>query len=327
LNLILLAEGGAKTLWDPTIKGILVTVCAVGLFCGSAYLLLATNLGARLGFLISWTALFGFLCILTTLWLMTDQPLSTLKGRDAKWVPVQVVTNLKDAKIAVIRDPNNARINVNHQFDKQLAPVQQQVESVLNGTVTAKEITAQLQTKDPAKLNTILDLVATITGDDATVKANMESAIVTPGPGSTLPPLRPVPGFSSPFTQATDELSLPSATRFYAGDKHDLNPLRLQFEHSPLYATSEFCTTATLPNIFPNPPQSPVCAPGTTKIMIFTRDLGSTKLRPFGAWCMAIIGFLLGLFLLSQREKNEKARLAAATKASEPTPARVPVNA
>ena len=46
-------------------------ICAVGLFCGSVYLLLGTNLGARLGFLVAAAGLTGFLVLLTTLWLTT----------------------------------------------------------------------------------------------------------------------------------------------------------------------------------------------------------------------------------------------------------------
>jgi len=39
--------------WDPFIRGIIVVLIGVGVLCGSVYLLLLTNLGARLGFLIS----------------------------------------------------------------------------------------------------------------------------------------------------------------------------------------------------------------------------------------------------------------------------------
>ena len=50
--LVLAAEGiKDRDLWYPTILGVLVVLSAVSLFCGSVYLLLATNLGARLGFL------------------------------------------------------------------------------------------------------------------------------------------------------------------------------------------------------------------------------------------------------------------------------------
>ena len=64
--LITAAEGPANpNLWNPTILGVLVTLSAIGLFCGSAYLLLATNLGGRLGFLVSFASLTGFMVLLS----------------------------------------------------------------------------------------------------------------------------------------------------------------------------------------------------------------------------------------------------------------------
>ena len=81
---LMLAKEG-KTLWDPTIVGILAPVAGVFLFCGSVYLLLSTNLGARLGFLVSAAALSGFMVLLSTLWLTTSTPLESPKGRTAAW--------------------------------------------------------------------------------------------------------------------------------------------------------------------------------------------------------------------------------------------------
>ena len=49
-TLVLAQEQIDKTLWYPTILGILVVVAGIVLFCGSVYLLLGTNLGARLGY-------------------------------------------------------------------------------------------------------------------------------------------------------------------------------------------------------------------------------------------------------------------------------------
>ena len=93
-----------KTIWYPTILGILVVVFAIVLFCGSVYLLLATNLGARLGFLIAFTGLMGFMVILTSLWVTTSSPLNTLKGRIPSWKAEEVVKDLKTAKTAEVRD-------------------------------------------------------------------------------------------------------------------------------------------------------------------------------------------------------------------------------
>ena len=74
----------------------------IGLFCGSIYLLLGTNLGARLGFLVAFTGLMGFMVILTPLWITTASPLNTLKGRIPQWKVQQVVTDLDKAKIAAV---------------------------------------------------------------------------------------------------------------------------------------------------------------------------------------------------------------------------------
>lgn len=95
--MILASELTHKGLWYPTILGVLVVVAAVVLFCGSVYLLLGTNLGARLGFLVAFTGLMGFLVILSLLWCTTASPLNTLKGRIPQWKVQQVVGNLDKA--------------------------------------------------------------------------------------------------------------------------------------------------------------------------------------------------------------------------------------
>ena len=100
---ILAAEVLPKGLWYPTILGVLVVLAAIGLFVGSVYLLLGTNLGARLGFLVTFTCLAGFMAILSSLWLTTASPLNTFKGRIKSWSVSQVVTDLGDARIAAVR--------------------------------------------------------------------------------------------------------------------------------------------------------------------------------------------------------------------------------
>jgi hypothetical protein len=103
MHLALILAAG-KTLWDPTIIGILAPVAGVFLFCGSAYLLLSTNLGARLGFLVAAAALTGFMVILSTLWLTTSTPLESPKGRAASWKAVEIDNSFADAKIPAVRD-------------------------------------------------------------------------------------------------------------------------------------------------------------------------------------------------------------------------------
>jgi len=101
-----ITEGPAHpNLWNPTILGVLVVLSAIGLFCGSAYLLLATNLGGRLGFLVAFASLTGFLVLLTTLWWTSgNSGIDPPHGKSPSWSVVDVVSSPSDSKIAAVRD-------------------------------------------------------------------------------------------------------------------------------------------------------------------------------------------------------------------------------
>ena len=111
MNPVLANELLEKTLWYPTILGVLVVVCAIILFCGSIYLLLATNLGARLGFLVAFTGLMGFMVILSLLWCTTASPLNTIKGRIPQWRVQEVIQTPKT--------PDNSSIEAVHGIQKK----------------------------------------------------------------------------------------------------------------------------------------------------------------------------------------------------------------
>src|SRR6266576_4653951 len=103
--LMLAQEGGAKTIWNPTILGVLVVLSAIGLFCGSAYLLLATNLGARLGFLVAFASLTGFMVLLTSLWWTSgNSGIDPPHGKSPSWKVVEVVNDPQESKIAAVHN-------------------------------------------------------------------------------------------------------------------------------------------------------------------------------------------------------------------------------
>ena len=62
LNLI------AGIAFDPTIRGILAVGVGIVVLMGSVYLLLATNTGNRLGFLLALTGFFGWMAIMGSIW-------------------------------------------------------------------------------------------------------------------------------------------------------------------------------------------------------------------------------------------------------------------
>jgi len=54
--------------WDPAIRGILATAVGVVVLCGSIYLILGTNLGSRLGFLVAAAGLSGWCFLMFAFW-------------------------------------------------------------------------------------------------------------------------------------------------------------------------------------------------------------------------------------------------------------------
>ena len=101
-----ITEGPAHpNLWNPTILGVLVVLSAIGLFCGSTYLLLATNLGARLGFLVAFASLTGFMVLLSTLWWTSgNSGIDPPHGRSPSWKVVDVVSDIRQSKIEAVQN-------------------------------------------------------------------------------------------------------------------------------------------------------------------------------------------------------------------------------
>jgi len=101
-----ITEGPAHpNLWNPTILGVLVVLSAIGLFCGSTYLLLATNLGARLGFLVAFASLAGFMVLLSTLWWTSgNSGIDPPHGRSPSWKVVDVVSDIGQSKIQAVQN-------------------------------------------------------------------------------------------------------------------------------------------------------------------------------------------------------------------------------
>ena len=71
--------------WEPQLRGIIIIIIAVSVLCGSIFLILGTNLGARLGFLLSIAALSGWMMLMGLTWWAFG---IGLKGAEPSWKPV-----------------------------------------------------------------------------------------------------------------------------------------------------------------------------------------------------------------------------------------------
>jgi hypothetical protein len=75
--------------WNPQVRGGLYVLIAVTVLCGSGFLLLATNVGARKGFQLAAAGLTGFLVIIGSVWWVYG---IGPKGRPNDWKPVSTIT-------------------------------------------------------------------------------------------------------------------------------------------------------------------------------------------------------------------------------------------
>ena len=79
--------------WEPELRGVLIVIIAVVTLCGSIYLILGTNLGARLGFLVILTGLAGWLMLMGVIWAIYG---IGLKGPEPSWEAIPGRTVLQD---------------------------------------------------------------------------------------------------------------------------------------------------------------------------------------------------------------------------------------
>jgi len=113
------------------LRGYFIVVFAVSLFCGSIYLLLSTNLGARLGFLVAFASLSGFLMLLGLIWFTNLTPLNALHGSAPHWVVKEVVDKPAQAKTAKARTIEKDGVPLD-------TAAQGEVKATVDATVTAE---------------------------------------------------------------------------------------------------------------------------------------------------------------------------------------------
>ncbi len=71
--------------WQPELRGILIVIISVTVLCGSLFMILSTNLGVRLGFLVALAGLFAWMFLMGAIWWSYGKG---LLGKDPSWKPV-----------------------------------------------------------------------------------------------------------------------------------------------------------------------------------------------------------------------------------------------
>jgi hypothetical protein len=86
--------------WDPTIRGILFPAIQFVILVGSTYVILSTNVGNRLGFLLANAAFWGWMSLMCIVWLIYG---IGLKGPAPFWRGQEAITNISEAQLAPLR--------------------------------------------------------------------------------------------------------------------------------------------------------------------------------------------------------------------------------
>jgi hypothetical protein len=274
--LVLASEGiKDRDLWYPTILGVLVVLAGIGLFCGTVYLLLATNLGSRLGFLVAAAGLSGLVMLLACLWLTTGSPLNTLKGRIPHWVAVESIENgdVAQSKITAVQtvEQDGRKVDLAEQANVKAA--------VDEALVATTEGGAQGTTQEASANNFATYTSAT----DYLIKNIWET-----GGGDIFSQVDVTTGGGFPWIH----VSL----------------------HKPLYAVVEICPADPDAVIVPfgESPPAPKCdASKPRSVIVFERDLGSVRVPPFVALLASGILFALSLLGLHWRERDLQQQAAA----------------
>jgi hypothetical protein len=126
--------------WEPELRGLLTVIIGVVVLCGSIYMIMATNMGARLGFLVALTGLAGWMMLMGMVWWIYG---IGLRGPDPSWAEVPGATVLQDP--AALRD--SGAIDTLPPVDDDATPDES---AAVVGVTLTDEGYVKLESSDPA---------------------------------------------------------------------------------------------------------------------------------------------------------------------------------
>lgn len=291
MHFLLLGSGeiANRSLWYPSILGVLVVVAAIVLFVGSVYLLLATSLGARLGFLVAAASLSGFMVVLSLLWWTTQSPLNTFKGRLPKWEPIAVLDRLSDSKIDDVAtiEEKGTKVDVTEAAN---------IKAAVDETLVLKEAEHGVSPSPFAegKGFTYTDPTMYLVPETYQVGGRDTDGISNVMTRFFHPPLYSVARFCTATDVSMDATGVPFG----------LPPGAYDYDAK----TGKYKVKAA------------ECERGTTKYLVLERDLGSLRVPPMMTFIISSLLFALSLLGLHWRERDEQQRAAMASGAR-PVPA------
>ena len=118
----------ASLTWDPQIRGAAIVLAGVVMLPGSVYLLLATNMGAKLGFVLAITGLAGWMTVMGAVWMVFG---IGLKGPAPVWKVKEVLQGPVAQSLLPVADGFPSGWTELHAGDAQLADAQAKADELL----------------------------------------------------------------------------------------------------------------------------------------------------------------------------------------------------
>jgi hypothetical protein len=268
--------------WDPQIRGILAVLTGVIVLMGSVYLLLATNLASRLGFLVALAAVFGWMTIHGLVWWIYPPGQGPI-GRIPAWEVQEIVYG----------DLSNSILEKAHDVDTSGLPPSAEVDEL-----TPQEVEA-LSEEHADELNewTLLDASdATRSEAQTTLDAVLAEGVV-PGLEETT---------SRVYTYTFETGGKPERASDSVWDRvtnRISNTLRIK--NPPHYLIVEF-QPATVEEAAPGqPPNQPEIVEGSQTISaVLVRDIGQRRVVP-AAVCLGS-GMIFGLLCVMLHKRDQR---------------------
>lgn len=279
--------------WTPEIRGILSVLVGVVVLMGSVYLLLATNLAHRLGFLLAMAAVFGWLTIHGLVWWIYP-PAQGPIGRIPAWEVEEIVYG----------DLSSSMLDEAHDVDTSGLPPSADVDEL-----TPEEVEA-LSEEHAGELNewTLLDASNATRGEAQTTLDAVLAEGVAPGFEETTSRVytytfetggKPQPESDGIWDRVTNRIT---------------NTLRIT--HPTHYAIVQFQPASVGEEVPGEPPPQPEIIEGSQTVSaVLVRDIGQRRVVPAGV-CLGS-GLTFGLICVMLHKRD---RIVAEHRSAPPVP-------
>ncbi len=275
----------AALAWDPQIRGALIVVTAFAILPGSVYLLLATNTGAKLGFLLAAAGFTGWMAVMGWIWVAYG---IGIKGDPPTWHVQEVVTGSVS---------DNGTTSEAANFPQGWTELKLGAPILGDATASADKVLAPVDAtpkhgekkKEVVPVNPVFDSLQDYAFVSGYTKGGENYWI--PGGGLSTETRVGNPG-TNPFAKVANRLGR--------------GPL-----HSPHYAVVQVAPVIPVPDIGGAPPKP---APDPTKpvvSVVMVRDQGNLRFPSTMVAISMSIVFVMVVNALHRRDKELMARRAA----------------